>query len=176
MIYLMMLESGEDKDRFVVLYNKYRKLMQTVCYRILRDDHLAEDATHDAFFKLTKYMDKIKDIESHETKRYLITIAKTAAIDIYRKNLSRRLHEVSFDEMDYFDGEVVYMNQEEGSSLVEILKHLPAIYRDVLLLKYSNCYSNKEISNILNISEDSVRQRISRGKKIIENNLGKEVF
>lgn len=176
MIYLMMIDTEEDKDKFVVLYNKYRKLMQTTCYNILRDDRLAEDAVHDAFIKLSRNMDKVKNIESRETKRYLITIAKNAAIDIYRKCSSRRLHEMYFDEMDNLEGVTTYMKVDEESSIVEILKHLPALYRDVLLLKYSNCYSNKEIADILDISEDSVRQRISRGKKMVKSKLDKEVF
>lgn len=54
MIYLMIIEAEEDKDNFVVLYKKYRTLVQTVCYNILKDNHLAEDATHDAFIKLAK--------------------------------------------------------------------------------------------------------------------------
>lgn len=120
-------------------------------------------------------MDKIKDVESRESKRYLITIAKNSAIDLYRKYYSRRLHEINFDEMDNPGGAAVYMNTDEDSSLVEILKHLPALYRDVLLLKYSNCYSNKDIANVLGISEDTVRQRINRGKKLVRSRIGKEV-
>jgi RNA polymerase sigma-70 factor (ECF subfamily) len=45
-----------------------------------------------------------------------------------------------------------------------ILK-LPINYSTVLRLKFSQGYSNKEISEILRISEDNVRQRISRGRK-----------
>jgi RNA polymerase sigma-70 factor (ECF subfamily) len=167
----MMIDTDEDKDNFVIIYNKYRKLIQKVCYNILKDNQLAEDATHDTFIKLINNMDKVKEIESHETKRYLITIAKNCAIDLYRKCSTCRTHEINFDEMDYIEGKVVYMNECEENKIVEILKHLPALYRDVLLLKYSNCYSNKEIASVLNISEVTVRQRISRGKKMVQSRL-----
>jgi RNA polymerase sigma-70 factor (ECF subfamily) len=73
--------------------------------------------------------------------------------------------------MDSMEGEVTYINECEDNKIVEILKHLPALYRDVLLLKYSNCYSNKEIASVLNISEETVRQRISRGKKMVQSRL-----
>lgn len=171
MIYLMMIDTEEDKDNFVILYNKYRELIQKVCYNILKDNQLAEDATHETFIKLINNMDKVKDIESNETKRYLITIAKNSAIDLYRKCFKRRTHEINFDEMDSMEGEVTYINECEDNKIVEILKHLPALYRDVLLLKYSNCYSNKEIASVLNISEETVRQRISRGKKMVQSRL-----
>lgn len=174
MIYLMMVDIDEDRDKFTILYDKYRKLMQTVCYKVLQDDYLAEDATHDAFIKLAKNMDKIKNIESHETKRYLITIAKNSAIDIYRRCASRRMHEVCFDEREALEKVTIDENLGEDDKVIEILKQLPALYRDVLLLKYSNGFSNVEIAAILNISEENVRQRISRGKKIVKKELDKE--
>ena len=48
------------------------------------------------------------------------------------------------------------------------IKHMPELYRDVFLLKYSSGYENREIADILEISEASVRKRISRGKKKLE--------
>ena len=69
--------------------------------------------------------------------------------------------------MDRFvDNEVLY-----------ILKILPDIYRDIFLLKYSSCLDNKEISDILRIPEGTIRQRIARGKEMIQKALeGLEVI
>lgn len=44
----------------------------------------------------------------------------------------------------------------------------------MLLLKYAQGYSNKEIGEFLEISEENVRQRIHRGKKKLQEILGKE--
>lgn len=51
------------------------------------------------------------------------------------------------------------------SDIEEAILKLPINYSTVLILKYSQGYSNKEISQILNISEENVRQRISRSRK-----------
>ena len=73
MIYLMIIDSEENKRKFVVLYEKYRYLLMKVAYDVLGDNYLAEDAVHEAFIKVTKNMEKIGDVNSQETKRYLIT-------------------------------------------------------------------------------------------------------
>lgn len=89
MIYLMMIDSENDKRKFVILYEKYRHLMLKVAYDVLRDNYLAEDAVHEAFIKVAKNMEKIG-----ETKRYLITITKNSTIDIYRKRSSWMKREI----------------------------------------------------------------------------------
>lgn len=56
----------------------------------------------------------------------------------------------------------------------ESILKLPINYWAVLRLKYSQGYTNEEISKILKISEGNVRQRISRGKKKLAEILAKE--
>ncbi len=89
MIFLMMIDTPDDKRKFIILYEKYQYLMQKVAMDILHDCFLTEDAVHNAFVKLAKHMDRIGDLESLQTKRYLITIVKNSAIDIYRNSAMR---------------------------------------------------------------------------------------
>lgn len=105
MIFLMMIDTPEEKRKFVILYEKYRYLMQKVATDILRDCFLAEDTVHDAFMHLAKNMGKVDETDSVATKRYLITITKNAAIDIYRKesHRERRVHICT-------DGQIMMVN------------------------------------------------------------------
>jgi len=69
--YLLLLDSDEEKDQFSQIYNTYRNLMHFVARRILNDDYLAEDAVHNAFLKVVKHLDKIKeDLYCHKTKNF----------------------------------------------------------------------------------------------------------
>lgn len=54
--YLSALDTQEERTKFEDIYKKYGKLMKYVAYNILRDDSLAEDAVHNAFLKLMKYL------------------------------------------------------------------------------------------------------------------------
>ena len=69
------------------------------------------------------------------------------------------------------------MDTDVDNEVLDILKNLPDIYRDIFLLKYSSCLDNKEISDILRIPEGTIRQRIARGKEMIQKALeGLEVI
>ena len=105
----MIIDSPEEKRVFVVIYEKYRYLMMKVAHDVLKDNFLAEDAVHEAFIKIAHNMQNIHDVESVETKRYLIIVAKNAAIDIYRSR--KKMKEKMFiDEL----------GEDAGLSLIHI--------------------------------------------------------
>ena len=54
-----------------------------------------------------------------------------------------------------------------------ILRNLPEKYRDIFLLKYSADMDNSEIAKVCGIKEGTVRQRLARGKALIEDELRK---
>lgn len=175
MIYLMMVDTAEDKRKFVILYVKYKYLILQVAYDVLQDYYLAEDAVHETFLKVAKNMEKIGEVNLLETKRYLVTIAKNAAIDIYRKRNLRMAREIYVDELAESEEPVTFMESDLDNGILEILSNLPVKYRDVFILKYSERKENSEIAELLGISEGTVRQRIFRGKEMIQQALdGKE--
>lgn len=173
MIYLQMIDIEEDKRKFVLLYELYRNLLLHISYDVLNDYQLAEDALHEAFIKIAQNMSKISDVHSLKTKRYLITITKNAAIDIYRQRKARQRMEIYVDELTEEDLPIIYPEPATDGDILDILTNLPAIYRDVFILKYSSLLDNSEIAKLLRISESTVRQRISRGKIIAQNELNK---
>lgn len=52
MILLMMVDTPEEKRKFVILYENYRYLMLKVAADILHDYQLAEDAVQEAFVRV----------------------------------------------------------------------------------------------------------------------------
>lgn len=170
MIFLMMIDAPEEKRKFVILYEKYRYLMQKVAMDILHDRFLAEDAVQNAFMNLVPHINKIGDSDSVATKRYLITITKNTAIDIYRKKHLQMQKELQVDELKE-DAQISYVETDVENTVLDVLKNLPVTYRDIFLLKYSANLENKEIARICGIREGTVRQRIVRGKQLIEKML-----
>ncbi len=175
MNFLMMvdIDTPENKRKVVILYEKYRHLMQKVAQDVLHDSYLAEDAVHNAFIKLEKHMSDIGEPDSLSTKRYLVTITKNAAIDIYRKRNKQIQKEIYIDELGDADLPVTYMETDVDNNILDVLKNLPVKYRDIFLLKYSAQLENSQIAEICGIQEVTVRQRIVRGKALIENALKK---
>lgn len=174
LIYLSMIENSEDKSKFEQIYMNYRQTMFYVANSILKDEHLAEDAVHQAFLRIIENLDKINDIKCPKTKGFIVIIVERAAIDIYRKR--KRQYAIPFDEVISGIGEMAAegdknLDEIGNSSIAEAIAMLPINYSTVIKLKYSHGYTDKEIAKILSISEENVRKRITRGKKKLANIL-----
>ena len=87
---------------------------------------------------------------------------------------------VSFDELEDWtaDEALSPMAQTEEKDdcqrLIGLIESLPENYRAVLLLRYAQGYSTKEVSEILEISEENVKKRIQRARSKLEQLLEKE--
>lgn len=159
----------EDKSKFEQLYLEYRQLMFYIANQILKDEKLAEDAVHNAFVKLINYIDRIDSINCHRTKGFLVIIVRSISINLY--NERKKDNYISLDDLNYsiiddntnIEDEVIL--SIEYNDLVDEILILPEIYSNVLYLKYIYELTNKEISEILNITEANVRKRLERGRK-----------
>ena len=163
----MMIDTDEDRGKFVLLYEEYRYFMMTVAFGILKDNYLAEDALHEAFIKIAKNMDKIGSVRDLSTKRYLVSIVKSTAIDIYRKRKKQQEKEIVFEPCILENESVVNIENEENIVL-EAIYNLPEQYREIFILRYSSGMEFSQIAEITNTTENTVRKRISRGKILLE--------
>ena len=159
-IYLSMLDTDEEKDKFEELYNKYKQIMFYVAYKILKDENIAEDAVHDAFIRILKNLHKISEISCPQTKGFVVIIVRNVSLSMLKK---RAENIVSFEEYD----ETQQTSQIKDNSMFEkfeielivgeILK-LSNIYKDVLILECVRGFSPREISQILGITMDAAKK------------------
>lgn len=164
MFYLSMLEIEESKSKFALLYEKYRKLMYYVANKILLDEQLSEDAVHNAFIKLVKYLDAIEDIECHKTRNFIVIIVRSAALDIYRKR--KRQSTLQFEELEFAAETYSEIDAHtDFEYMKETIKALPPKLRDVVELKFFYHYSNAEIAKLLDINEETIRKRLERARE-----------
>lgn len=172
-LYLTLIDTEEDKNRFIFFYNQYRKLMFYIAKEILKDDHLSEDAVQEAFLRIAKNFHKIGDIMSHETKAFAVIITRNIAIDFYNK-------EKKIIEIDQYLSESIYANTDAIFSdisyeqLIDYILELPKNYRDVLYLNLVYDYSFNEIGNLLAITAENARKRAQRGKSILQEKIKEE--
>lgn len=169
LIYLAMIDSPNDQAKFERVYNKYRYLMLHVAYKILQNHHDAEDAVHQAFISIIENIDKISEVNSPKTRSYIVIITERKAIDLLRKNQKHQILEFNED----ING--VAIPHEMDNPIARAIANLPAQHREILLLRYHNGFSAKEIASILNISDSGVRKLIARAKTELQKELEKEV-
>lgn len=168
-LFLSMLETEEDKNKFTLLYEKYRKLMFYVANRILKDDGLSEDAVEQTFIKVIENLDRISEVECHKTKSYLVIMVRNCAINLYWQH--KKHPTVPLDEDMELPGEWSFAVEDEDE-MTKAVAQLPVIYRDVLTLKYVQEYTNEEIAEMLEISEPTVRKRLERAKEKVRQFMG----
>lgn len=166
LIYLQMLETDEQRDKFEKLYWHYYRLMFHVAYERLNDIHDTQDAMHEAFLALIKNYEKISDIYCPETRSYIVIITANKAIDIIR----RKNKVLEFDESIYH----LPVPEPKDDALASAMAKLPPRYREVLLLHYDSGFDTKELAKIYNISRSSVQKLLWRAKAALREICDKE--
>ena len=169
-LFLNMLDSDEDKSRFVRIYETYRYFLWYLANERLGDPYLAEDAVQETFLALTRHMDKIQETESRATRNFLATIVKSKAVDLLRKR--KGIQDEVFEESmvrgvqeDPLDAWLVRENYER---ILLAVSRLDEIYRVVFEYKYLHELSDREIAQILDVTPKVVNVRIFRARKKLQ--------
>jgi len=141
-----------DWIKDIVLRNENKLYRTAIAITGNKSD--AEDIVQDAFVKL---LDKKPDFESqdHETAwlmRVTINLCKNHLKSYWRKKTVPIL-------------ESYPAKSEEDKQIIEIISSLPVKYRTVIHLYYYEGYSTKEIAEITNQKESTVREQMTRARR-----------
>lgn len=173
LLYLSLLDTQEERDKFTEIYEQYQHFCWYVANQILGDAYLSEDAVQETFLALTRHLDKIEYVESARTKKFLMTIVKSKAIDILRKKRGEILEE-ELEETAADSGEDIlnsYISRENYNHLLSCILDLPETYRVIFEYKYVHQLSEKEIAELLGISPGLVNVRSFRARKKLQEML-----
>lgn len=168
LIYLQMIETDADKSKFEQVYLKYRSIMFYVANQILHNDQDAEDAVHQAFLSIAENISKISEAVCPKTQSYVVIIAENKAIDLYRKNTRRKTVAYTEEIPD------LMVESNESGDLADAILRLPPRYREVLLLRYDNGYTNEETAKLLGLSLAAERKLDQRAKSRLRELLKEE--
>ena len=152
-----------DRTEFTRLTTKYMPAVYKTALCSCRNFADAEDVVQETFCALLSSEHSFPDDES--VKRWLLRVAVNKSRDLFRSVWIRKT--VPLEEAaDAADGSAAMSSQE--TDLFRALQQLPIKYRNVLHLFYYEEYSTREIAQILQISEGTVRTRLSRARKKLQ--------
>ena len=164
--------SGEIKAEFQKDYEKHADAIFRYCYFQVSDREKAKDLTQDTFVKYWEYVATGKPVE--HKKSFIYRIAANAVIDYRRKKKTlslEKMTEKGFDlASDRNESEEKEISFESRQAVLSVAK-LPEKYRDVLMLRYLDDLSIKEIAEIIGEKENNVSVRINRGLEKLKNIL-----
>ncbi|GFN29825.1 RNA polymerase sigma factor [Paenibacillus xylaniclasticus] len=163
------LEAVSQRDLFLA----YRELVYRYIYLMLRDHSLTEDVIQEGFIKAMECGPKTK-VDSN-MKAWLLQVTRRTAIDFIRKNkkyhLIYDLESVMTYERDELRNSTSEMVEKsvQNELLLESFKELTLNQRVILMMRYMEGMSYKEIAKELDINEDALGKRLERAKKTLAN-------
>lgn len=178
--FLLAITDENDRSKVEKIYIKYYKMMCVVALNKLSGRpnaaYEAEEAVQNAFIKIIDYLHAIRLDESEERlNAYFAAIAVNEAINI----LNRRADLVSIDDLtDELHSDEDFLEslclQSEYEQVKRAIMGLEDQYRIVLLMKYAEGMSVRNISKVLSMSEATVYTNIRRGKLLLLHLLKKD--
>jgi RNA polymerase sigma factor (sigma-70 family) len=156
----------QRQDYFSLLYRKYADKVYRKCITLLKDQGKAEDATQDIFVKIMMSLANFNERAQFSTWVYSITY--NYCIDIIRKekktkNLFVDDIERAPDVADEISDE--FLLSMEVKRLKFVLDCLPTDDHAILLMKYQDDMSIREISDSLDKTESAIKMKIKRAKE-----------
>ena len=157
--------STRETAYFSLLYNRYAGKIFSKCISMLKDEGLAQDATQDIFIKIFANLAKFSEKSKFSTWIYSITY--NYCIDfLRRKKKERNLFTSEMDNPpdiveDIEDRELLEI---EIGKLKVVLDKVPVGDKAVLMMKYQEEMSIREISEALEKTESAIKMKIKRAK------------
>lgn len=158
------INSENSSILFEVLYKRYHKKVLDKCYSLVKNRQLAEELAEDIFSKTFEKLSTFKSKSSFSS--WLYSLSYNHCIDYLRNKKKlhypewNREHEIPeiIDETDE------NLNAIDYENMMVIFEMIHPEEKALLLMKYQDNLSMKEIGESLRISEDATKMRLKRAR------------
>lgn len=143
----------------------YLKIVKNYLMKMGASKEDAEDIVQDTAYKFILYIDSIshKNVES-----WLFRVAVNGYYDLYRKRSRRQTIALKFNFQKLFEEftpEEAVLQNEQKQNVYDVLKKLKPKHQQLLLLKYSLDLAIRDIAELYEMKEDSVKTTLYRARK-----------
>src|SRR5262245_1755646 len=171
---LWRLSCEGDREAFTKIVERYQSLICSLAYSACGALGTSEDMAQETF--ITAWH-RLKDLrEPSKLRQWLCGIVRNIAANAVRRELRRGGHpeslEVLADEASSDDDPAAQIvTREEETLLWRTLADMPMNYREPLVLFYREEKSVNEVAEKLDLTEDTVKQRLSRGRAMLREEM-----
>ena len=161
-----------NRDAFARIVERYQSLVCSITYNVTGSLSLSEDLAQETFLAAWKQLAELR--EPSRLRSWLCGITRF----IVGKELRRRTREPihAAKPLDAIrepqslqpSPAAQAVSREEEAILWRALERIPEIYREPLILFYREQQSVESVAVALELSEDTVKQRLSRGRKLLQ--------
>ena len=172
-----------DELAFQEIVRRYRNLITNFVYRMLNDYDRAVDLAQETFLRV--FMNAERYQANYSFSTYIYRIASNLAISELRQRKRRRLVPIPTFTSDKDSGEVEIdlpdtrqtraddsmIEDERRRAVGRAITSLPEKYRTVVILRDIEGKSYEEISEVLGLSDGTVKSRINRARNLLKEKL-----
>ncbi|MDP3958386.1 MAG: RNA polymerase sigma factor [bacterium] len=151
----------ESHTAFLRAYKEHADALFRHCFFKVSSREIALDLVQDVYTKTWNYLYEGGNVSN--MRAFLYRTANNLIIDYYRKKKSVSLDEMygeGFDPAYAPQSELV--NRLDGERAIVYLQKIPEHYRDIVMMRYVDELSIKEIASILDETENNVSVRLHR--------------
>jgi RNA polymerase sigma factor (sigma-70 family) len=160
-----------SREAFGRIVEQYQSLICSITYSATGSVCQSEDFAQETFVIAWKELPRLR--EPKKLRSWLCSIARSVISNASRRQRREPTH--TAEPMDTA-GETATtepipseraINREEETILWRSLERIPDIYREPLVLFYREQKSVADVAEKLELTEDAVKQRLSRGRKLL---------
>lgn len=161
-----------DTAAFEAIVEKYQSLVCAITYSATADFEQSEELAHEVFIKVWTNLAQLRDLSKFRV--WLCAIVQNIIRNYYRDkkrdivSQARPLEEKESTVSESFRGTEAIIDKEQQAVIRQALEKIPEKYRISLVLFYRQGQSAREVAEMLGLSEDAVKTRISRGRKMLK--------
>jgi RNA polymerase sigma-70 factor (ECF subfamily) len=168
---------GGHEARFLKAFDDYNDALFRHASLRISDREKAIDVVHDTYTKVWSYIKEGYEIENF--RPFLYKVLNNLIIDTYRKRKEQSLDallelegvdEGTFDELTESSVESLAATID-GRRAFALITELPDQYREVIIYRFVDQLGPKEISELIEESENVVSVRIHRGLKFLRSKI-----
>jgi RNA polymerase sigma factor (sigma-70 family) len=172
---LVKLSLAGDRDAFGLIVTRYQNLLCSLAYSATGSLGQSQDLAQETFITAWKQLADLREPE--KLRPWLCRISRNLAYDALQKQGREPIHKAeSLEEVEESPAMIPLpsdstISREEEAILWRVIERIPEIYREPLILFYREHESIENVATALDLSEDAVKQRLSRGRKLLHSEV-----
>ena len=151
-----------DRQAQRLLFKKYFGYAKSICLRYTSFAEDAEEVLNEGFLKV---LNNLKNYdEAYPFRAWLRTIMINTAISYNRKYKKHSRDRVDLEDAPYLSLDNDIIGEITAEEILDIIRQLKPLYRDVFLMHAVDGYNHREIAEMLEINEATVRSQYARAR------------
>lgn len=158
-----------EAEAFRSLVERHQHSVFSIALRMVGNREEAMDLAQETFVRAFASLRRYRPDGRFEA--WLRRIVTNLCLNHLRRPPSVSLEEVELDEATDSDPARIFLAQEKAHAIQQAIDNLPPDYRAVIVLRFTEGLSYREMSEVLNLPESTIDTRLHRAKKMLRQRL-----